>query len=97
MATYKLIDPESPERDLAIELTDEGRVVPLKEKPPKTISWNQQTATLRTVRREHTCAVCGQTIIGKAYSIVMWNAGLAGKKFPTYCCPSCLEEYKRRS
>jgi hypothetical protein len=94
---HKLIDTESPERDLTIEITGEGRVVSLAEKLPKTINWNQQTATLRTVQKEHVCAVCGQTIKGKAYSIVMWNAGLAGKKFPTYVHPEHLEEYQRRS
>jgi len=62
---------------------------------PKEVNWDRHTATLRTTRKEHLCAVCKQPIpFGeKAYEIVLWGAGLAGKKFPDYAHPDHLKEY----
>jgi len=66
---------------------------------PKEVNWPGYTATLRTVRVIHPCAECHQSIHfnKKTYVITMWNAGLAGKKFPDYCCPSCLAAYRART
>lgn len=64
---------------------------------PKEVNWPRHTATQRTAKVEKQCFVCKQPIPAgsKYYSIVLWGAGLAGKKFPTYCCLSCLENYRR--
>ena len=61
----------------------------------KEVNWNNHTATLRTVRKEHVCAVCKESLrYGfRVYVITTWNSGFAGKKFPDYCCPECLESY----
>lgn len=62
---------------------------------PKEVNWPRHTAYLRTARKEKQCFVCKQPIPAgsRFYSIVLWGAGLAGKKFPSYTCLSCLEAY----
>lgn len=33
--TYRLVDPEAPGRNLTITITKNGKVLAIKEKPPK--------------------------------------------------------------
>jgi hypothetical protein len=62
----------------------------------KEVNWPSHTATLRKATRAHTCCISHRTIGKgeKVYVIVTWNAGLAGKKFPDYVSPECLEKYQ---
>ena len=62
---------------------------------PKEIKWPWYTATLRTVRKEHTCKQCQQPInIGdRAYTVVLWNSGMVGKIFPSYVHPVCFHSF----
>ena len=64
----------------------------------REINWDGYTATLRTARKEHACAACSEPIVSgeKAYVVVTWNGGLAGKKFPKYVHPEHLEQYWKK-
>lgn len=64
---------------------------------PKEVNWPRHTATQRTAKVEKQCFVCKQPIPAgsRFYSIVLWGAGLAGKKFPSYTHLEHLEDYQR--
>jgi hypothetical protein len=64
----------------------------------KSVNWDGHSATLRTAQNsEHRCFISKQPILTgeKYYSIVTWNAGLAGRKFPAHVKPEFLDDYKR--
>jgi hypothetical protein len=64
------------------------------------INWPKHTANLRIARTSnHRCRISGELIEKgeKVYVITLWNAGLAGKKFPDYVLPEYIEEYMRKN
>jgi hypothetical protein len=66
----------------------------------KEVNWPSHTANLRTARTSnHRCRISGELIEkgDQVYVVTLWNAGLAGKKFPDYVLPEYIEEYMRKN